>query len=651
LWYVKVVPDDENNNDEKRGGNGGCCSTRYRLEWANLNERSEWSRKSDAMKKRRPSMVKRQSKPAGGGGGGSSDDDSTHTNTSADKHSNRTTIQEAAEAVDGMVLMVFYDIFQKTMGNNNGEEDAVPEECLSKHHSDDENQRTIRMLRNGRELRRLLNRKMMCVPNNNNTKENDDGDDDNQSLSTSSSSSQPTTTYLLHAAAEASHPSTLKLCRYLVDELRVINVDDLLDEKGRSARSIAIANPYCRDKARWAKEYGCFLGRYILRGSCNGGDGGLESAVPVYKSKNCTVHFATDVTKEESDDAREVAIKVIRGEDNDVFYKDRLGRLLKSTKDIGENEDVPTNCNLYDNQYVVPVYRHHSVNSPQNECCLIFERNDKNLNQIIYTEDVSNKDQDRIRNFAKCLAEAVRHVHSRNRIHGDVKPENVVRSRSHGGGGENDTLGGGSSENLKLIGLDKSMEIGTTLTTYSSAYVSPKVARNQFAKKNDNDDNDEIVKEIKALSNQLHSLDLTQTEDITSYRKINQRIQSLLSLQVASNTTQQDDDVNDTNVATVAADVWAYGVSVYHLLTGKPLFACDARGDLLNETETFRLLTWSGLEEEEEEDNDIFEKDTELSLEFRQLAKSFLRKCLHANGKERFQSMNAILSHEFFHGM
>ena len=75
---------------------------------------------------------------------------------------------------------------------------------------------------------------------------------------------------------------------------------------------------------------------------------------------------------------------------------------------------------------------------------------DRSLDAIFRSE---RPDKNQIRVLAEQLAEAIKHVHSKGLIHGDVKLQNVVRF----------------GEGLRLIALDASVEIDSTLMLTSIA--------------------------------------------------------------------------------------------------------------------------------------------------------------------------------------
>jgi len=424
---------------------------------------------------------------------------------------------------------------------------------------------------------------------------------------------------VLHAAAEALNPQTLILCQYLVNQCNV-NFDSILDDQGRSARSIAMLSP---DKAKvnWAKNYGYFLNRYVITNSDDStAEGrGLESD-PVYKTELCTVHFATDILSGELY-GRNVAIKMMK--DTNAFHREQMVR-LNSTEKLQSGQDIPKQYHRYDGQYVVALYRYHDV--PDQDCqCLVFDKGGKNLHQIIDSEHIAGHNPTKIIGFGKTFAQAIQHVHSRGYIHADIKPRNVIRSLQ--------------GDVVKLIDLDNSQKIGQTnfLKDYSTAYTPPEMAPMLFSSSSVSTTED-VQKTIRENQSLLKKLNLSKSEDIVTYHQVHEKIQSLLVRQAETKSEQKQK-------ASESIDVWAFGVCMYYLITSQPLFVFDLNDNLATVSEQCRLTTWQGLTTVELES--VIPKKY-LSTKFRENAMSFLITCLHKDPLQRFQNMTEVLSHEFF---
>eukprot|EP00984_Skeletonema_dohrnii_P033183 scaffold28867_cov84-Skeletonema_dohrnii-CCMP3373.AAC.1 len=100
--------------------------------------------------------------------------------------------------------------------------------------------------------------------------------------------------------------------------------------------------------------------------------------------------------------------------------------------------------------------------------------------------------------------------------------------------------------------------------------------------------------------------------------------------------------VKEEPVAGAQFDIWSFGVLVFELLTGRPLFNCDANDNLLNDKEKRRLVNWKGIT-----DNDLSDvlkvcEDQDLT----DSAKDLLRECLSTR-RTRPKTFHQVLKHPF----
>lgn len=473
-------------------------------------------------------------------------------------------------------------VFIETLRKIIDAKDVVPSTS-----SDEEfNTPIIRLMRDKLQLRRLLNQKI----------------DDK--------------TYLLHVLAKSEHPLTLDMLKFLVDRCGA-SFYTVLDDDGCCARAIALAS---EDKAKrdWATTHGSFLGRYTIEG----GKGIFSN--PVHKSATSIVHFACDLTKPEYDPKHQVAIKIMN--DEETFTREQQVRLkddqILST--LSSGDDIAESHNRYDTDSVVALYRFHSETDVkgQHYRCLVFEKMGKNLDSIITSELIAGKDERLVSWYGREIAKAVRHVHSKGYIHADIKPRNVIRA---------------VDKVLKLIDLDSSFPTGEKLTKEcSSAFVSPEIARALFG--STEEDIESIQEQIIEHQSIMAQLDLSINDDTETYYKLNGEIQTLLATKSAR------EKAKSTLLADESVDIWGFGIIMYYLCIGKPLFLYDINDDLANESEKNRLLTWQGLNRATLDEL----APNGMSEQFRDNANNFLVKCLHADPKERFQSMEDIICHDLF---
>jgi len=423
-------------------------------------------------------------------------------------------------------------------------------------------------------------------------------------------------TYLHHMLAASKHPRSLDMLKFLIDRCNACFYT-LEDTNGLTARAIALAS---EDDAKheWANTHEMFLGRYIIEGGK-----GIKSN-PFHKSATSMVHFAHDVTKGENDPKYQVTIKIMRNEE--TYKRERQIRLNEgeSLLTLSSGEDIPISYNRYDTDSIVTLYRFHDEVdvTGQHYQCLIFEKHGKNLNQIIDSELITGNNEATVSRYGRGLAKAIQHVHAKGNIHADIKPRKIIRA---------------SNNLLKLIDLDNSIATGKTVTNdCSSAFTSPEITRALLESKEDKVRS--IQKRIIEQHKRITKLDLSKKNDMDAYDEANEKIQALL----ASKVVHQNDEGNLK--ASPSLDIWGFGVIMYYLCIGQPLFLYNLNDNLATESEKNRLLTWQGLTRTN------LDKVCPacLSEPFREKTYTFLMKCLHMDPAERFQSMEEILDHNLF---
>jgi len=490
-----------------------------------------------------------------------------------------TIIDEAAKSIESFALVVFIDTLRSIIDSENSNTQTKLSDSFY-------SPTMLKMIRDKDQLRILLNQKI-----------NDD-------------------TYLHHMIAGSKHPRTLDMLKFLIDRCDACFYT-LEDDKGLTARAIALTSEDDAQHA-WANMHGTFLGRYIIEGGK-----GIKSN-PVHKSAMSVVHFAHDITKMNNDPKYQVTIKIMRNEE--TYKRERQVRLNEGGSPLifSSGEDIPISSNKYDTDSIVTLYRFHDEIdiTGQHYQCLIFEKNGKNLNQIIDSELITGNNETTVSRYGRGLAKAIQHVHSKGVIHADIKPRKIIRA---------------SNDLLKLIDLDKSIARGEKLSKdCSSAFISPEIARALFGSKDQ--DAGSIQERIIKQHKKITKLDLFKKDDINAYNVADEKIQILLASKVAH------ENAEEPLHASTSLDIWGFGVIMYYLCIGQPLFLYNLNDNLATESEKNRLLTWQGLSRAN------LDKvcPAYLSESFRENTYIFLMKCLHINPAQRFQSMEEILDHDLF---
>jgi len=363
-----------------------------------------------------------------------------------------------------------------------------------------------------------------------------------------------------------------------------------------------------------------FLGQYDM-----------EDGPPIYTSKSYKIQYALDIQPWEDEDEKHhlVALKVFTN--RNAFYRElhsfvsitttttttQQGKEEEEEKmtnlPIVSGEDIPKHRNLYNDHYIVNILRYHDVVDDDDDgggqsssiYCIVLPRGLHNINHIFSTGQVPQRILDEISRSAIDIALALQHLHTTHGaeesgdgggiVYGDVRPHNIV------------FLNG----KYKLVASNSVVKDGDVIPNVreeSTGFVPPEFARIIFEE--DEDDGTE--------HSQQHPLN---KKELIAHRTF---------------------------------DIWSYGVLMYHMLTGEPLFNYDTMDNLTDEVDKVKLMNWGDgltptqLDEVLEGYNpgNVVGKQVDAD-EIIDNAKDFLRKCLMECPEDRFQSMSQVLSHPF----
>ena len=339
------------------------------------------------------------------------------------------------------------------------------------------------------------------------------------------------------------------------------------DVRGR--RCVDIASPECRDA--------------ILRATYLDHRFELKQGAAEHKSATSVVIFATD----HSAQGAKVALK---------FMQHRDQYLAETVSRAHAN---------FDGAFVVAVLQSFDGDSDEAEnaafhqsavrrgfakypYCVVMDIADTNLQRVILQQHVAGCEWDVIKLYMKGLCSCLAHVHSKQLIHGDLKPLNVVLMNN----------------SVRLIDLDASVSFSADNhqfigSKYSSLYLAPEV-----------------------------------------FYELPDGRQGVRTYQRSSDTGMPVDEPREYELvrASPAQDMWSLGVIMYLLCTGRTLFQASVE-DNLGPEEMKKLLAW--------DDAMMVEK---LSLVTDDYARNLLSLLLDRDPSRRLRP-DQVIDHPFISGV
>jgi ABC-type phosphate transport system substrate-binding protein len=272
------------------------------------------------------------------------------------------------------------------------------------------------------------------------------------------------------------------------------------DADGRLAVNVASAQ--CQ---RVIRESIYFYRRYEI----------LTLDVPHYISRSCLIHLAIDHRQ----DKTPVALKFLKKASHfqrEIRFRKEFCLIEKFVLPLFNTHDAD-----YDDDFRAELERRKLADYPY---CIVMPKGERNLSTIVSNENFVGKDWALIRTVALQLVDAIEHLHEARIIHGDIKPNNLLRINGR----------------LSIIDFKSAcrMHVDCVGHVTSSAYLPPEMI---------------YIDEERIC---VRGVDLDE--------KGNAMLEGL-SYELVP--------------ARYSHDIWSFGVILYELCCGSKLFSPDSNGD------------------------------------------------------------------------
>ena len=373
-----------------------------------------------------------------------------------------------------------------------------------------------------------------------------------------------------------------------------------LDEDGHPARSIAHPN-----NRAILRKYLFFYHRYEIKGLEDALLKGQDKASPVYESPTCIVYEAIDT----ANDNMKVALKLIK--QLEFSEQEVIARALLKTSSVARRRAKADTFQQLDHDisyYCIDILRMHPDSSRDaNDAnrflaeierlklrgyssCVVMPFADVSLRHALATENISFKTKPQeVRRIITDIAEDLQFIAEHGLMHGDIKPNNIVRQDNR----------------YKLIDFDASAKIdgGYAGLKYSTAYAPPELL---YEKASGNGNGNAVVL-VKSIGN--------NTSDDNAAASAYELLPANSSF-----------------------DVWSLGMLAYTLCSGFPLLVADGATDSLDQDGLMQLLDWS---------NDFLQRKLSSIKDIH--ARNFISQLLMKDPQKR-PPMNKVLQHPFITG-
>ncbi|GBG27377.1 Leucine-rich repeat-containing protein 9 [Hondaea fermentalgiana] len=376
------------------------------------------------------------------------------------------------------------------------------------------------------------------------------------------------------------------------------------DGGGRTLRSLALTN---KNTKEWAKKYGTYLNRY-----------NVVEGPPVHESKTCAVHYATDIKTNKL-----VALKIMRD-------KHQYEREISAREVTVDGEDLLKGCmKLLDRDD--PAF----ATLLDRERCLVMPQGSRSLFEAINTERFAGRDFLKIRAIAHKIALAIKNLHDSGRIHGDIKPRNVVR------------VNPSVQHTFSLDGKGGRLEV-------PKAWRDDVTGELQSSRSNANDEEWKLI-DLDASASLLN--DTRVTEKVST---------GYAAPELARWHFSDHAKPEEAPLTSEAIDVWGFGVVLYQMLSGTKLFMVDESDDnLVHDEDKLKLMTWLALDDKRlnrirkrENSNGIEGKNAAVGDGLQEersddieAARDLVRLCLRGDPSERITLTYILEKHPFFESL
>ena len=340
--------------------------------------------------------------------------------------------------------------------------------------------------------------------------------------------------------------------------------------------------------------------------------------------------------------------------DNDIDVIDNTDNNNNNNNNNNISDDDSNNVNVGDSRFVLSILRTHNSDEDSKfkyeanikgyseyPYCLVMFAADRSLADIMTHEHVAGKDWKQIRLIMEQIIENLDQMHSRGFIHGDMKPQNIVRDGSRmklidlessvcyvegAYAGVKVSSGYAPPEMVQLASQLISSSVSSSSSLSSSSLSSSSLSSSSLIISNElpllitnnvemldhNNNHINKVEKKKAFVKALHRSNVPKKNSEHSTISLpinNEKTDKYYNSESSSSSTTNSNfniniDINSDNdfhdqvynypllLASPSYDMWSAGVIFFELCAGEPLFLSDEADNI--DTESLILLeSWN----------------------------------------------------------